>query len=279
MSGMDVFSLIWKLHPLKDQKWYEFEKDRRTPEALAQEVDLNYEKSLEGRVYLEWEPEVGFFPYNDRYPIYVGADWGKEDGTALIWVQLIDGKMRVIDSYYKTGETIDFFVPFLTGMIPSDNYRYTKKEIEKIEEHRTWKRGTVYGDPAGRFTSAVTNQSVFSILKDNGIYVNWDDKWKEFATRKTAVKMRIRDGVELNKSEDNEYLAMCIEQSSYPKVRRLGEQEVRTLKPNHDWTSHHRSALEYLCLGMENIKQSGSKITDKFSKNGKPFNPYVRRRR
>lgn len=278
-SSMDVLSLLWKLHPLKDEKWYQFEKNRRTDEALAQEVDLNYEKSLEGRVYLEWEPVIGHYPYNDRLPLYVGADWGKEDGTALVWVQLVDNKFRVIDSYYKTGETIDFFVPFLTGIVPSDNYRYTKKEIEKIEEHRTWKRGTVHGDPAGRFTSAVTNQSVFSILRDNGIYVNWDDKWKEFATRKTAVKMRVRNGVELNKNEDNEYFSMCIEQSSYPKVRRQGEEEVRTMKPNHDWTSHHRSALEYLCLGLENINPNRSKVTDKFSKNGKTFSPYFRRRR
>lgn len=277
-SGMDVLSLLWKLHPMKDEQWYAFEKARRTEEAMAQEVDLNYELSLEGRVYLEWQPEIGCFPYNDRYPIYVGADWGKEDGTALIWVQIIDGRLRIIDSFYKTGETIDFFVPFLTGMIPSDNFRYNKKEMEKIEEHRKWKRGTVYGDPAGRFTSAVTNKTIFSILQDNGIYVNWKDEWKVFATRKTAVKLRVRNGVELNKNEDNEYFSMCIEQASYPKVRRQGEDSIRSIKPNHDWTSHHRSAFEYLCLGLENISPNRIKTRDKFSKNGKTFNPYIRRR-
>jgi hypothetical protein len=278
-SGMDVLSLIWKLHPLKDQQWYDFEKTRRTDEAIAQEIDLNYERSLEARVYSEWQPELGHFPYVESQPLYVGADWGKEDGTALIWAQIIDGRFRVVDSYYKTGETIDFFVPFLTGILPSDHFRYTKKEIEKIEEHRRWKRGTVFGDPAGRFTSAVTNESVFSILRDNGIYVNYDDKWKEFPTRKTAVKLRVRNGVEINKSEDNEYFNMCIEQSAYPKVRVQGEDEVRSVKPKHDWTSHHRSALEYLCLGLESTVGNRVRVRDKFSKGGKTFNPYVRRRR
>jgi len=278
-SGMDVLTLHWKSHPLKDEVWYNFEKNRNTEETVAQEIDLNYEKSLEGRVYLEWDPEVGFFEYNDSYPLYVGCDWGKEDGTAIIWSQLINNKFRIVDAYYKTGETIDFFVPFLTGIVPSDEFRYTPKEIKKIEEHRRWKRGTVYGDPAGRFTSSVTNQSVFSILKDNGIYVNWDENWKSFPTRKTSVKMRIRGGVELNKNEDTEYLAMCIGQASYPKVRHLGEEEVRTMKPNHDWTSHHRSALEYLCLGLEKIRSNNKRVSDKFNKNGKTFNPYMRRRR
>lgn len=278
-SGIDVLSLLWKLHPLKDQHWYEFEKSRRTEEAIAQEIDLNYEKSLEGRVYPEWSPEVGLYPYNDNAPLYVGADWGNSDGTSIIWAQLIDGKMRIVDAFYKTGETIDFFVPFLTGIIPSDDFRYSKKEIEKIESHRKWKRGTVFGDPAGRFTSSVTNQSVFSILRESGIYVNHEERWKEFQTRKTAVKLRVRQGVELNQNNDTDYLSMCIEQAAYPKVRRMGEEEVKSVKPNHDWTSHHRSALEYLCLGLENIKGSRVRISDKFKKDGRVFNPYVRRRR
>ena len=279
VSGMDVLSLIWKLHPLKDQKWYDFEKTRNTAENMAQEIDLNYEKSLSGKVYPEWEPEMGIFEYNEAYPMYVGADWGKEDGTSLIWTQLIDNKLRVVDAFYKTGETIDFFVPFLTGVIPSDEFRYNKNEIEKIEAHRKWKRGTVFGDPAGRYTSAVTNKSIFSILQENGIYVNWDDKWKEFQTRRTAVKMRVRKGVEVNKNKDTEYLSMCIDQAGYAKVRNNGEEEVRSAKPKHDWTSHHRSALEYLCLGIENIKGPRAVVVDKFGTNGKTFNPYIRRRR
>jgi len=275
---INVLSLLWKLHPLKDQTWYDFEKTRNTEENMAQEIDLSYEKSLAGKVYLEWQPEVGHYEYNERYPLYVGCDWGREDGTAIIWSQLVDGKLRIVDTFYKTGETIDFFVPFFTGIVPSDEYRYNKKEIEKIESHRGWKRGTVYGDPAGRNQSSVTNQTVFSILKENGIYVNWKDNWKVFATRKTAVKMRVRQGVELNKNPDNEYFSMCIEQAAYPKVRHNGMDAVKTVTPNHDWTSHHRSALEYLCLGMEEIRGARAIVKDKFTKNGKTFNPYIRRR-
>lgn len=276
---IDVVTLHWSLHPLKDQQWYEFEKARNTDEVIAQEIDLKYDKSLEGRVYREWEPEVGIFPYNERYPLYVGADWGKSDGTAIIWAQLIDNKLRIVDAYYKTGETIDFFIPFFTGMVPSDEFRYTNKELEKIEEHRKWRRGTVFGDPAGRFTSSVSNKSVISILREAGVYVNYEEKWKEFNNRKTAVKMRVRNGVELNKNEETEFLNMCIEQAAYPKVRNQGEEEIRSKQPKHDWTSHHRSALEYLCLGIEGAAGKHIKVRDKFSKGGKTFSPYVRRRR
>lgn len=276
---IDVVSLHWRLHPLKDDIWYEYEKARNTDEVVAQEIDLNYEKSLEGRVYKEWEPEIGNFPYDDRYPLYVGGDWGNSDGTSIVWAQIIDNKLRIVDSLYKTGETIDFFVPFLTGIIPSDEFRYNKKELEKIESHRSWKRGTIFGDPAGRFKSSVSNETVFSILRDNGIYVNYDDKWKEFQTRKTAVKMRIRNGVEVNDTEDNKYMSMCIEQASYPRVKSEGQDQIKSSSPKHDWSSHHRSALEYLCLGLESHVGNRIKVHDKFSKNGKTFSPYVRSRR
>lgn len=276
---IDVVSLHWRLHPLKDDIWYEYEKNRNTEEVIAQEIDLNYEKSLEGRVYREWEPEFGHFPYDPSHPLYVGGDWGNSDGTAIVWAQVIDNKLRIVDSFYKTGETIDFFVPFLTGIIPSDEFRYNRKELEKIESHRSWQRGTVFGDPAGRFTSSVTNESVFSILRDNGIYVNYDDKWKEFQTRKTAVKMRVRKGVEVNETEDNKYFSMCIEQAAYPKVKTEGQDLIMSSKPKHDWSSHHRSALEYLCLGLENHAGNKVRVHDKFNKGGKPFNPYVRRRK
>lgn len=276
---IDVLTLHWKMHPLKDQQWYEYECATNTDETIAQEIDLKYDKSLEGKVYREWEPEVGYYPYNPSYPLYVGCDWGKEDGTAIIWSQVIDNKLRIVDTFYKTGETIDFFIPFLNGTIPSDEFRYSTQEIEKIESHRGWNRGTVFGDPAGRATSSVSNQSVFSILKDAGIYVNHEDRWKEFPTRKTAVKMRIRNGVEINQNDDNDYFNMCIEQAAYPKVRVQGEDALRTVKPNHDWTSHHRSALEYLCLGLENAVGHRVRVRDKFSRNGKTFSPYVRRKR
>lgn len=279
-SGMDVLSLHWRLHPLKDDTWYEHEKSRRTEEAIAQEIDLNYERSLEGRVYPEWEPVSGNYPYDPTKELYISMDFGKSDGTSIIWAQIVDRKLRIVDSYYKTGETIDFFLPFLTGVVSSEDYRYTKKEIKKIEEHREWRRGIIFGDPAGRFTSSVTDQSVFSIMSNAGLHVNWREDWKEFSVRKSATKMLVRKGVEINKNEDTEYFSMCIEQAAYPKVKRSGEDEVVSIKPQHNWTSHHRSALEYLALGLQTSGISSRvKVVDKFKKDGKTFNPYTRRRK
>jgi hypothetical protein len=266
-SGINVLTLHWSEHPIKDQEWYEFEKLRRSTEEVAQELDIDYSKSQEGRVYPEWNDanvSFGEYEYDDNKPLYVGWDYGNADGTAIIWAQPSPEGIRIIDTYYKTGETIDFFVPFVTGIVPSEHYRYTKKDMEVIEKHRNWKRGTHFGDPAGRNASGVSHQTVFSILAEHGIHTNYKDDWKTFHNRKQAGKALIRDGILLDKNERNEYFNMCIEQASYPQVTSEGEKEIRSKAPKHDWTSHHRSAFEYLALGIQDNGSRKTKVRDKF---------------
>jgi len=267
-SGIDVLTLHWKRHPLKDQAWYDYECSRRTPEQVAQELDISYNKSQEGRVYPEWNDdnvETGDFPYDPMLPLYVGWDFGASDDTAIIWVQKDDrGKLHVIDTYSNNGKTIDFYVPFITGILPSDGYKYTKKDLDCISFHKGWKKGTHFGDPAGRFHNQVTNTTVLSVLKDNGINVNFKDEWKEFQKRKTAVKLLIRDGIKLHNSNRNKYFELCITQSVYPSVKNGGLYEIHSQKPKHDAFSHFRSSFEYLALGLSDLQPLYKKAYDKF---------------
>jgi len=169
-SGIDVLTIHWREHPLKDEEWYEYEKTRNTDEAVAQELDISYNKSQEGRVYQEWgEPfvQTGFFPYDESLPLYIGWDFGMTDATAIVWVQTSIEGLRVVDAYYNNGKTIDFYIPFINGIMPSDGYTYTKKDMDVVEEHKYWKKGTHFGDPAGRFVNAVTNTTVLDILKQS----------------------------------------------------------------------------------------------------------------
>lgn len=255
-SGIDVITLHWSLHPLKDEDWYNFEKTRRSPEEIAQELDISYSKSQEGVVYPEWNEnnvEFGLFEYDPHLPLFVGWDFGKTDDTAIIWAQPHMGKLRIIDAYSKTGENIDFFIPFVTGLVNSEQYRYSKTDYEIISSHKEWKRGIHFGDPAGRFKNGVTDATVLSVLREAGIIVNYQDAWKTHQNRKRAAKALIRDGIKVNRNDRTEHFSMCIEQASYPKVTSEGEKEVRSEKPKHDWTSHFRSAFEYMSLGIENL--------------------------
>lgn len=284
-SGIDIATFHWKDHPLKDEKWYEFEKNRRSPEEVAQELDISYSKSQEGRCYPEWNDQFvkrGSFPYDPDLPLLVGWDFGKTDDTAIIWMQEErDGRFRIVDTYRKTGKNIDFFVPFVTGIIPSDTvekYAYTPEEIEIIYEHRNWSKGTHFGDPAGRFRNQVSDETVISVLRRYGIIMNFKDAWKTFPNRKRATKDVLMDGINLNQNARTSYFDICISNAAFPIVKNEGVPEIRSLEPKHDYTSHYRSALEYLSLGIEDWLNSrvSRKPYDKFKKKdaqgGRKFN-------
>lgn len=269
-TGIDVLTLHWREHPLKDDGWYRYECERRTEEEIAQELDISYTKSKEGRVYPEWNEInvlVGQYDYDDDLPLYVGWDFGRTDDTAIIWAQPSREGLRIIDTYRKAGKNIDYFVPFINGMIFGDGaYVYNKEELEIIDKHRNWKKATHFGDPAGRFQNQVTDDTVLSILRTHGIHVNFQDKWKEFKIRKHNTKMLIMNRILLNKTPRSDFFSDCIGDASYPVVKVNGVGDVRSEKPKHDWTSHYRSALEYLAIGLNERTDSVSVVRDKFKR-------------
>lgn len=266
-GNIDVLTLRWEKHPLKDRQWYAFELTRRDPIEVAQELDISYHASQEGRVYPEWNDnniEYGEYEYDPGLPLYVGWDFGKTDDTAIIWAQPFDSKLRIIDTYARSGKNIDFFIPFITGIIPSDTYTYSTSEHELIRKHQNWKRGVHFGDPAGRFKNGVTDATVLSVLRESGIMVNYKDSWKEHQNRKRAAKAIISGGIQLNINPRTDEFNSCMENAAYPTPTIEGMKEIRSQKPKHDWTSHYRSSFEYLSLGLSEYTLRMSKPRDMF---------------
>jgi hypothetical protein len=109
----------------------------------------------------------------------------------------------------------------------------------------------------------VTNQTVFTVLRDNGIIVNFRDSWKYFSERKVAARELILRGIEINSNNRTKYFNVCMTNASYPKVKQGGVETVRSLEPKHDYTSHYRSAFEYGALGLKEITRAYRQIYDK----------------
>ena len=148
-------------------------------------------------------------------------------------------------------------------MVPAEDHKYSKRDIRIIESHAGWNKATHFGDPAGRFTNQVTNQSVMDVLKNYGIHVNFREQSKDFQTRKTETKILLRTLV-MHENEQTKELGAAIENASYPKVRAGGGEEIKSIKPKHDWTSHYRSALEYFAVNFEHLRGRQVKVIDKF---------------
>ena len=150
--------------------------------------------------------------------------------------------------------------------MPSDGYSYTKRDLEVIESHKNWARGTHFGDPAGRFRNQVVNTSVLDVLRNHGVFVNFKDQWKEFDRRIPAAKLLMRDGLLLNKNPRISHLNICMINAQYSEVQRGGLSIINSvkMKPRHDSYSHLRSAFEYGALGLQDVGTRRVRVVDKF---------------
>lgn len=253
--------------------WYEEQEERYQydPTMLAQELDIDYNRSMRGRVYPQIDfVKTGRFGRVPNWPLYCSWDFGRTDGTAIIWFQrnLQKGRYEVIDCVYQVGMTIDFFVAFITGVVPSGKpYAYTPPEIETIKRHDGWEVTEHYGDPAGKQRNQVTDTSVIDELAavstrgaENGIYIRTNEKAREFKTRYHAARMLLR-----RTDVDNVRCSGFLDAMRDARFAQKGEgtQAVSTdADPIHDWTSHYRTSFEYMAVNDPHLRDRVSDETD-----------------
>jgi hypothetical protein len=83
---LPVFTFHWRDDPRKDDAWYAKQVDRLDPVTLAQEVDLDYNASVEGvlipsvwvQAAVDAHVKLGIAPSGERYGAFDVADEGKD---------------------------------------------------------------------------------------------------------------------------------------------------------------------------------------------------------
>ena len=77
---MRLIRLHWSMNPMYTKEWYEWKTTSMTPEQIAQELEISYDASVEGRVYKRFGPrpvgdcEFGKFEYDPYLPLYYSID-------------------------------------------------------------------------------------------------------------------------------------------------------------------------------------------------------------
>lgn len=61
-------------HPLYDQERYDWKTAGKSPENIAQELEIDYNVAIEGRVYPEFTSESVDVKYDMNKPLYVALD-------------------------------------------------------------------------------------------------------------------------------------------------------------------------------------------------------------
>lgn len=251
-----VKTLHWRLHPNKDEAWYKFESARMSPEDVAQELDISYHRSARGVVY----PQAhniprGRFHYKHNWPLYTSWDFGIADDTAIIWWQRDpkSGKLFIIDAYKNNGKSIDFYAPFVLGMIPDGNtHDYTMDDLVKIHQHSQYNRSINFGDPDVAKTALASGTSALSVLSDLGIIIFTNAKSNSFRDRKAMTDQGLRqiEGLNTEGSVECNDLFESLTNARFPTRNPDSRSTSEVIKPIHDWTEAYRSATEYFFVNM-----------------------------
>lgn len=253
LGRIEVFDFDWTDVPSRDQKWLTQQKETKSDEELAREVLKSYEGTTEGKVYATdfRLATLSRIDYNPDFPVFASWDFGL-DAVAIIWYQknFMTNRLYVIDSYHNTNKSIDFYIPLITGVIPSGVsqpiHEYDEYTLEKIDLHKKWQITSIthFGDPDVNKRSLKDKESTADVLKKHGIVVQSKDwagrEWKDLK-EPTLLSFR---RLEINELR-NEYFISAMRNAKYPKRRENSQSTSEVLKPVHDWTSHFRSSYEY----------------------------------
>lgn len=252
-----VVTVLYTDDPRKNKAWLEEQKTRRSTEDFDREIMINWETSITGRVYPEIENAAyGNFPFIVNRQLYCSWDFGL-DGTAFgFWQQNpANGKWRRIESYHNEGEPIQFYLPFFGAPIDS-KFTYSDDDLKAIKIISGFPRAIHFGDPDVKKRSFAGGAvSAKKILREVKVYVQSVSK-NDFFSRREVTKVGLQSGIEINDTPRNEYFYDSIKSARYPTRQEDSQATTPIEKPVHDWTSHHRTDMEYFFLNIQRYTET-----------------------
>lgn len=196
-----------------------------------QEILAEYVKPI-GIVYKEFDSikQVKRVEYDEHLPLYVTFDWGVNDPTVIIWIQVNGQETRVIDYYEASDASIEHFISVLNS--------------------KPYKRPEMYtGDPAGKARTLTTGTSVIEMLAEKGIYV----KTKDGVRIPEQIRITHQRIPNLYVDQTNgERFVECLLNYKYPEKRSSAINQINEI-PVHNWASHALRAFEYFCVNYSPI--------------------------
>lgn len=254
-ENIKIIELDYRLDPRKNEEWLNGERERRSEEDFAREIMRNWDTSIRGRVYDEIKNiQVGSFPYNPEWPLFVSWDFGL-DGIAVQWWQknVDNGRYRLVEALQKEDAPIHYLFPFFPGNLIDSMFEYTSEELALIPIVSLWKKAVHVGDPdvSKRSITSKDKTSTRKELEKAKIFVQTLPEANTFAIRKEKTKVFLQKGIEVNETLGTKIWVSAMKFARYPQRSDNSQATSSVTLPIHDWTSHHRTATEYLAVNLD----------------------------
>ena len=238
--------LPWRLHPLKTNVWYEFQKMTRTATDLAQEVDISYETSVVNAVYplfLQMATK-GTYVYDVSRHTYWSRDFGRDSiAFCLRQKDFQTGNVYLIKSFRRVNWNIKDFAGLVLGKPYAGNsWVYDERDFKIMKFMQLVRFHDHFWDPY--------NSDSRTVVSDDSIRKALSEMWINLTTnRKSTLRERItKTQLGMNRlfyDKDNYEWEQSIIQSHYPQKSENRELTTEQRQPVHDENSHFRTCTEY----------------------------------
>ena len=160
-GAIKTIRLLWKLHPLKDQAWYDEQKRTRSKADVASNIDIDYATSVEGRAFPDFDINVQGLeedPYDQGRPIQMDCDFNIRPMSWSLSHEIKDD---------------DFYFAEVVDDERTTTAAHMNEFLERYSSHKN-KVIYLYGDFSGSFGSTKGYESDYDIIKRMGRDLNWE---------------------------------------------------------------------------------------------------------
>lgn len=248
--------LHWSLNPMYTKDWYDWRTKAMTPEQIAQELEINYDASVTGRVYPRFanvpngDCRFSRFEYDPYLPLYCSVDnsHGGTDNHAVILAQTTaNGAIRVVDSIQLPSFTTIDECASLLAKQPKG--RFDDEALAFLERTKDWKTPIFVGDPYDT-NSTWNDTSISKIYRSWGITMNVPDRKKGIQDRIRTCQVnmcRVEVNVDTEDARSPNWgFVSAMQNARYPDRLETSQSTSQNVNPVHDSTSHFRTSFEYL---------------------------------
>lgn len=246
----------WSDHPLYTQEWYNKKTASMDKVTIAQELEIDYDVALVGRVYGEFPTESTDVKYDPNRPFYVAIDnsHGWVDPNAIICIQPdIDWVHWNCFDSCEINCTPENNAALLSAQPKCELNDNQYKFFSRYRDYN-WTRATFISDPYDT-KSAMWNSTILDDFRKVWIHLvrpqNRSKQEQILITRTNMYRFRYNDNC-LD-------MATAILNARYPERKESSQSTKPFELPIHDWTSHFRTALEYFATYMNENRPAMSK--------------------
>ena len=205
-----------------------------------QEFECSFIGNISGSIYgdivqdLDDDGKIGAVPYDPSLPVNTAWDIGYNDSTSIIFFQLLNHQINIIETYEDDNEALPHYIKFLQDKDYVYDTHYGPHDLDVTEFSNGKTRREVASALGVRFRIAPR------ILLEDGIH---------------AVKMLLpRCRIDSDGCSD-----LLISLRHYH--RKFNDKErIFKSKPVHDFSSHMCDALRVLATGLDENKTNNTNL-------------------